>query len=81
MNDFKYKFASVSGTVVLTLNVVGLAIVLIESYINNSFDTSKVILIAIISINIIRLLIVKPQKPETKPNGDFQAPPQTTDVE
>jgi hypothetical protein len=52
----------------LTANVALLAGIVIESYINNSWDTLKIMATIVVALNIIRFSMVRTNKSETKTN-------------
>jgi hypothetical protein len=73
MTPLKHKFMSTARVVSITLGFIAMLIVVIQGYVENDFDTLRVIASILIALNIIYMFIAKPQQPdEFKPNGDSQ---------
>lgn len=73
MAPFKYKFMSTARVVSITLGFIALLIIVIQGYVDDNFDTLRVIASILVALNIIYMFIAKPQQPdEIKPNGDSQ---------
>jgi hypothetical protein len=73
MAPFKYKFMATARVVSITLGFIALLIIVIQGYVENDFDTLRVIASILVALNIIYMFIAKQQQPdEFKPNGDSQ---------
>lgn len=70
------KISSTAKTVLLTLNVVGLLVVLVQGYINNQFEPTTFVVLGIFALNIISL--VTGMLVRNKTNGNSQTPPEVT---
>lgn len=71
------KIANTIRTVLLTLNVVLLGVILIESYINDRWDTVRVLMIAVTGINILYFFANKPKRTDPQ-NANTQEPGETS---
>jgi hypothetical protein len=74
--NWRYNVTAAMRIVLLTLNVVLLLVILVESYINATWDTVRVLMIAVSAVNILYFTGNKPRNPETK-NADIEIPRET----
>jgi hypothetical protein len=60
MAPFKYKFMSTARVVSITLGFIALLIIVIQGYVEDNFDTLRVIASILVALNIIYMFIAKP---------------------
>ncbi|MBX4188137.1 MAG: hypothetical protein KW793_03305 [Candidatus Doudnabacteria bacterium] len=71
--EWRYTLASTMRIVLFTLNIVLLVVILIESYINNNWDTVRILMIIVSAINILYFTGNKPKAPEIKLDANTQS--------
>jgi hypothetical protein len=76
MSDFKNNLR----VIMATLNAALLIGLVIEGYVNDSWDTLKILAVLVVAMNIVRFAVIeRPHKPEIKINADPQVPGQAPD--
>lgn len=83
MNSFTQKLNTTFKTAALTLNFILLLIVVVQGYVEDQFDTMRVITVIIAAFNILFFLAIRPVKatqneneqptPQNPESGENQA--------